>query len=283
MILKYQNLNFKNKTIFVKAKVKAPFKFSAKMEDEACLYYILNGKASIYSQNKKFTATSDDGLLMECGNYINKYSPIGEDYICEAIGIHLHKDIINEIFSTEIDQLHFFGPKVNPQLIKIGSDLLIKQFIESMNFYFENPELVNDQLINIKIKELILLLTKTNDLEMINTFLSSLFTPLNYNFRSVVESNLYNNINVAELSFLCNMSLSSFKREFKKLYTRSPGQYLKSKRLERAELLISNTDKRITDICFECGFTSPSHFSRCFQKQFGKSPQEYRLTKMASF
>jgi len=56
--------------------------------------------------------------------------------------------------------------------------------------------------------------------------------------------------------------------------------YLRVCRLEAARRLLSSTafaERSITEIAFECGFTSSAHFSTEFRKRFGKSPREYRL------
>jgi AraC-like DNA-binding protein len=51
-------------------------------------------------------------------------------------------------------------------------------------------------------------------------------------------------------------------------------ELLRRFRLERARELIKS-GKRIGDVCFEVGFTSPSYFSRCFKAEFGSSPKDF--------
>lgn len=55
--------------------------------------------------------------------------------------------------------------------------------------------------------------------------------------------------------------------------------YLSGLRLKYAEKLIKNTEKSITEICFDAGYGNFSHFSRSFKKQYGLSPREYRNKK----
>ncbi len=56
-------------------------------------------------------------------------------------------------------------------------------------------------------------------------------------------------------------------------------QYLCDLRLEYAANLVVNSQKSLTEICFESGYNNFSHFSRSFKKKFGKSPREYRKIK----
>ena len=48
-------------------------------------------------------------------------------------------------------------------------------------------------------------------------------------------------------------------------------------RLEHAIVLLSNTDKPIDEIAYECGFKSTSYFSYAFKKEFLVSPLKYRM------
>ncbi len=54
-------------------------------------------------------------------------------------------------------------------------------------------------------------------------------------FKMVIEKNLYTSLNIDEVAFLCNMSLSTFKRKFLQLYQESPGKWFQVKRLNKAK------------------------------------------------
>ena len=51
--------------------------------------------------------------------------------------------------------------------------------------------------------------------------------------------------------------------------------------LNKAELLILNTAKKISDIAFQCGFSDVYSFSHCFKRNFGVSPKAYREMQAA--
>jgi transcriptional regulator GlxA family with amidase domain len=48
-------------------------------------------------------------------------------------------------------------------------------------------------------------------------------------------------------------------------------------RLQRSLTLLNSTTKTVAEIAFDVGFNSPSYFSNCFKKQFGKLPMEMRM------
>jgi len=146
-----------------------------------------------------------------------------------------------------------------------------------MMFYFENPQLVDEELIKIKVKELILLLVKTEKAESVMQLISGLFSPREYSFREIIESNLYTNVSLEELAQLTNLSLSSFKRVFNKTFGDSPAHYLKTKKIERAVKLLEVSAKRISDIAYDCGFGSLAHFTKSFTDLYKQSPTKYRM------
>ena len=65
-------------------------------------------------------------------------------------------------------------------------------------------------------------------------------------------------------------------RKVKALTGQTPVDLLKKARLERARLLVEKTDKSISEIAYEVGFTAPSYFNKCFKDEFGTSPGALR-------
>ena len=53
-------------------------------------------------------------------------------------------------------------------------------------------------------------------------------------------------------------------------------QYLSGLRLEKARRLLLESDKKLLDICLECGFSDGKYLNRLFAKRYGCTPKEYR-------
>ena len=62
----------------------------------------------------------------------------------------------------------------------------------------------------------------------------------------------------------------------------SPIEYLKKYRVKVAANLLTTTDLPVTEICIQCGFNSPSYFSKSFQRVFNVTPREYRKNKIVT-
>ncbi|WP_449439568.1 helix-turn-helix domain-containing protein [Pedobacter steynii] len=133
----------------------------------------------------------------------------------------------------------------------------------------------------MKLKEIIILLSQTKNAEAIQMILSQLFSPTIYSFKQIIDANLFSTITLDELADYCNLSLSSFKREFAKHYNDTPANYLKTKRLEKASELLMVSNMRITDIAFECGFNELANFTKSFHGKYGVTPSNYRLNQIA--
>jgi transcriptional regulator GlxA family with amidase domain len=72
------------------------------------------------------------------------------------------------------------------------------------------------------------------------------------------------------------MSRVQLYRKVKALTGISPVELLREMRLQRGYTLLNTTTKSINEIAYEVGFHTPSYFSNCFKKQFGKYPTELR-------
>ena len=93
-----------------------------------------------------------------------------------------------------------------------------------------------------------------------------------------IDAHLEQNIKLADLAQLLDMSQFHFSRLFKQSIGTSPHQYLSQQRVERAKQLLKQTDKLIIDIALECGFSSHSHLSKQFRQLTGMTPKAYRLS-----
>jgi AraC-like DNA-binding protein len=281
MIKDFQKFDLFDKKVFEKAIVKPPFRLIAKMANEACFFYTVVGKTSNFSATERIDCETNEGVVMKCGNYLSQFLKTSEADYCEAIAIHFYPDVLKLLFDKDFpDFLRSIGQVKQVTYGKVKTTKVLATYIESLQFYFENPALVSEALLSLKLKEIILILAKTDNAEAIYALLSGLFSETDINFKEIIEANIFNDLSMAELAALTNMSLSSFKREFAKHFDQSPARYIKSQRLEKAASLLSLTDLRISDIAFDCGFNDLAHFSKAFQKFYGYSPSEFKLNQL---
>ncbi len=94
--------------------------------------------------------------------------------------------------------------------------------------------------------------------------------------QAYIEQHLGENLTVARLAENANMSVSSFCKLFRKECGLSPKNYLSQVRLTKSQFMLRRDDYSITEIAYKCGFSSNSHLTAAFHKEFGISPKEYR-------
>lgn len=92
----------------------------------------------------------------------------------------------------------------------------------------------------------------------------------------VMETHWHRNLTLADLAFLCGMSLSTFKRAFEAQYGRSPGRWLQARRLKHASHLLVAQRRRASEVYEMVGYASHSVFSQSFKKHFGVSPRDFQ-------
>jgi len=83
-------------------------------------------------------------------------------------------------------------------------------------------------------------------------------------------------LDVPALARVAHLSEAHFSRSFRATFGETPHRYLQRRRVERSMCLLRETDRSVTDICIDVGFTSLGSFSRTFREIVGETPSEYR-------
>jgi len=277
MVTDYKKFELFGKTFLQKVDIKPPFEFAFPVAEQACLLYMLKGETKFQFDNEPINIPTNHALLLNCLNSGRQIAD-SNNSDGEIVIVTFHPDILKKIYERELPSIFQKRDNISNQSSgKINNDFLIQKYIEGLLFYFENPSLVNDEILVLKLKEIILLLSQTQDAEIIQVILSQLFSPTAYTFKQVIEANLFSQANIDELAQKTNLSVSSFKREFKKIYNDSPASYIKNKRLERAAELLLVSDARITDVAFDCGFNDLANFTKSFHDKYHTPPSDFRL------
>ncbi|MEL7159363.1 MAG: AraC family transcriptional regulator [Bacteroidota bacterium] len=277
MIQEFHQLPLFGKPTFERAVLRAPFRIAGKFPNEACFIYFVKADSKLYTPTEQVHSEAGQSVVMQCGQYLNEYLEGHEDDECEAIAVHLYPEVLKMLYDKELPDFLDDVARVKPiRFRQYEASELMANYIASLQFYFANPALVTDELLKLKLKELVILLARTDKAETIRQLFAGLFNRQRADFREVIEANLYQNLHLEELATLTHLSLSSFKREFKRQYACPPARYIRQRRLERAAQLLRTTDLRVSDVAFDCGFNDLAHFSKTFLKAYGKPPSKMR-------
>lgn len=96
-------------------------------------------------------------------------------------------------------------------------------------------------------------------------------------FLRIFEKEISNpNLNIELLASQMGLGHSQFYRKIKALTNYTPVELLRQLRLKRARHLLKTTDRSVSEIAYEVGFSSPAYFTRCYKEQFNETPTELR-------
>lgn len=243
--------------------------------------HLLEGSIIVSTDKKKYQIKENESILLTKGiYYISEY--ISQKGAFRSTNLFFDNEILNQIRN----QLNDFGKCYNEtdgyfyDFCIIKEDELISLFFRSLSSIINNPMLdvaLYKDLVTVKINELLLiLLNSSKNSEILSNVLYTQFIKSENQIHNIITDNVFNNLNISELANRCNMSISTFKRYFSKQYNTTPMQWIYEKRFEKAKYLLQNSQLSITDIAFECGFESYSHFCRRFKIHFGKTAKEIR-------
>ena len=98
----------------------------------------------------------------------------------------------------------------------------------------------------------------------------------------LMEQHLEEPLDRAALAAKVRLSTRQLERLFGKYLRRSPARYYLELRLNRARLLLLQTNMSVIDVALACGFVSASHFSKCYRDFFGKTPRKERGLPLVS-
>ncbi len=94
-------------------------------------------------------------------------------------------------------------------------------------------------------------------------------------FRTIIQGNLGNSdLNVETISHEMGISRAQLYRKIKSITGISPNDIIREARMKRAERLLETTDKSVSEIAYEVGFSSPSYFTKCYREFFGRTPKK---------
>ncbi|MEC3975651.1 AraC family transcriptional regulator [Amycolatopsis sp. H20-H5] len=99
--------------------------------------------------------------------------------------------------------------------------------------------------------------------------------------RDAMDRTFAEQLDVPTLARIAHVSESHFTRTFRATFGETPHRYLQRRRVERAMFLLRSTERSVTRICVDVGFTSLGTFSRTFRAVVGESPTAYRKRAVA--
>ena len=228
------------------------------------------GKKQVHFAGTSVAVNKAQSLLLKKGNWLwTELLDTEAVYYCKLFFFSEKK--LTDFLSKYTNDVKPYKEEV-PCFV-IENDDYIAAFITSLSSNTFTHHSYSDALLVLKFEEIMLyLLNKYGS--TFEDYLHSLISKEISPFKNVVESNVNSNLKLEEIAFLCNMSLSTFKRHITSEYKEPPGRWLQDKRLQKAKELLEGGDLKASDIYLDMGYNNLSNFSVAFKKKFGISPTD---------
>lgn len=255
------------------------FVYDLKMEEEAIktkvnlnmhmFSFLQKGTKQVHFAEGSFLVDNSQSILIAKGNCLwSELLDTEETYYCKLL--FFSEERLKAFLKKHKDQNNVVATS---SCFVIENDAYIDSYLNSLNTIKEAPKVFMENLLSVKFDELLLYLTNKYGQQFEN-YLYSLIEKESSSFKKVVESNVLSSLALEEIAFLCNMSLSTFKRNFIKEYQTSPGKWFRDQRLSKAKELLEDENTKPSDIYLELGYNNLSNFSAAFKKKFKVSPSE---------
>ncbi len=246
------------------------------------IHYIVRGECYLYDADRSLHARKGDILFLDEGyHHIEQIVEMGSYF--EQIIIYIDSSALHHIISTL--GTNFEIPVRNTHscvacqgvssIVETPQGLLRSYFTNIVN-YIKQEDFRHDYASEIiKLSEMIYLILNGADGCLKSKLIASIDTT-KASFQQVIHSHILKDASVEELASKCNRSMTSFKKEFKRIYELPPHQWFLRQRLNHSRLLLISTKKSIAEVGVESTFPNTSHFIKLFRKFYGTTPAIYR-------
>lgn len=251
--------------------------------------YILSGRKYIYNNDQYHQIDEGAVFILDKGLHYEE-NCIGTNGRFEQIVFYISSDTLQQtIFGLNLNYgLSFYSHHNCSHCLAYNfasskADALLRNFFTGIELSFRNSALLhNDIGQRIKLNELIYLILSGEDNCAKRKILRAADTSSGQ-FVNTIYNNIFNDISIEQLAELTNRSLTSFKKEFRRIFNSSPHQWIIRQRLDRAKIMLSSTNRTVSEIGAECGFSNISHFIKLFKQQYDRTPATYRRLYNSSY
>lgn len=187
-----------------------------------------------------------------------------------------HKSVVMHL---SVERLRKFYEKIavkrsqpEQKIYRFRNHPLLESCMASLIPYFDLEGEFPDELASLKISEAVNILRMIDP--GVDNVLANFDAPGKIDLVNFMQRNFMFNMPLERLGYLTGRSLSTFNRDFKRIFNTTPQKWLIEKRLELAYYQLAEKKRKPAEVYLEAGFEDLSHFSFIFKKKYGVSPNQ---------
>jgi len=243
-------------------------------EDEVSLAHhsfsrVISGEMKVIQADKTYTFGPGDTLLFPRNQLSTLIKNPKDGVPYQAVVIFFTPERLREFYTKNPIQP---GPPSTHKIKVFEKHPLLESFFASLTPYFDLESALPEKIISVKIEEALTILRVID--ENIDNYLADFSQPDKIDLADFMEKNYMFNMTMQKFGHLTGRSLTTFKRDFKKVFNSTPQKWITQKRLELAHYELSTKGRKPVDVYLETGFENLSHFSFAFKKHYGYAPTD---------
>lgn len=233
--------------------------------------YIESGSLRISDSKNDHVLTAGD-CAFYVRNRLARFAkmPAADGTAFKSLSIRIDKNILEQLKATYAVPAN--KTVTEDAVIALDKSPWYTGYAQSLIAYLNSGAPMTEAIKQLKVQEIALLLLQCQP-ELAGILLD-ISEPGKIDLKDFMQRNFKFNVPLERFAYLTGRSLSTFKRDFEKLYGITPSRWLQQKRLDEAFYLITKKRQKASDVYIEVGFENLSHFSYAFKKAFGKAPTQ---------
>ena len=236
---------------------------------------LYEGNVSLETAKESIILKKGDGVFIN-SEELHYFKKIGDEK-CVLISYVFDKSLVIGDKGSIIER-KYIEPLVQNKtlsLFKISEKLSRK--LEEVFFEYEDKKFgVEINIRNILSSVLLEIIVENREKLIEKKIYKNLDSQRIKGMLDFIQKNYSNELTLKEIGEAVFIGERETLRCFARTIGISPIEYLKKYRVKVAANLLTTTDLPVTEICIQCGFNSPSYFSKSFQRVFNVTPREYR-------
>ncbi len=231
------------------------------------------GTKEVIGDDKTAQIDNQRFLIMKAGHCLMTEKTSSSSNIYQSILLFFSDDEVKSFLTRhELYTSKNIRPKT---FYAFEYDTFILQFVDSLIWILSLPKETKQQMLKTKFEEIMLYLVHQCGADFLNAIVQNT-DDKTVRLTNIVSNNKHKKLSLEELAFLCNMSISTFKRAFSNQYQLSPMKWFSEQRLKHAAMLLRTNRSRPIDVYEAAGYENFSNFVQAFKKQFGQTPKQYQ-------
>ena len=232
---------------------------------------LLEGSKIIHTTDEDVTISSDEICFLTQNNYYMS-ERMTSDSKYKSMIIYFDDKFVFEFVKKYKIVLQTQDSK-NLIAVAYKNDETFAKSVLAFSEYLEKK--FDTNLLKLKIEEILLHTLRVNA-KAFSAFINAVLSRSGDRVLYLLESNVDVMQNLDDMCALSRLTQSQLRRYIKKNCNTTPKLWLDTKRLEKATLMLTNTNKSITEIASESGYATVSWFISQFKKQYAQTPKEFR-------